>query len=490
MSGIQKFLKNPNVHPVIAGLAAGLYPVLFYYTNNYTLINSWSHLAFFVSVFLIVPVVGFSIAERLSRLKVFAKVQKLVLPFLNLFVFFFLLKVCLYAGLQRKMTVGIIVISFVLVWFFYRFFKKWVVIQLVLAVLGIFTLVPVVISQLAYSKEWLIQPDAIENAVFKKKPNIYFIQPDGYVSTSEMKKGYYDIDNTDFESFLDDQNFKNYPYFRNNYASTLSSNSATFMMKHHHYNEGSNFSEGINAREIIISNNSVLTIFKNNGYKTHYISEKPYLLVNRPKMGYDACNFSYKEISYVNTGFSGYGRDIVAPLRDFLNVDSEKSKFFFVQFFNPGHISNRKAVTLGKDKEKEAWIGSLERANEKLKEVVTLIKEKDPNSVILIMADHGGYVGMDYAQETAIKTADRDLIYSMFSSLLAIHWPNGVAPAMDENMNTAVNVFRVLISYLSENETYLENLQENGSYIIINDGAPKGVYQYLDDQGNVTFKKH
>lgn len=78
----------------------------------------------------------------------------------------------------------------------------------------------------------------------------------------------------------------------------------------------------------------------------------------------------------------------------------------------------------------------------------------------------------------------------MFSSQLSIHWPDGVAPEIDVHMVSAVNVFRVLISYLSENEKYLEYLQDNSSYMIINQGAPKGVYKYIDNKGNITFLKH
>lgn len=489
MNRIRKFLSSETVHPVLAAIAAGIYPILFYYTNNYTLINSWAHLAYFITFFLVVPIGIFSISAWLSKLKLFLKWQKYVLPFLNIFVFLFLLKVCLYAGLQKKITLGIFIVSCMIAWFLYKHFKKWVAVQLLLAVLGVFTLVPVVISQLSYSRKWMQQPDAIEQAVFKKKPNIYFIQPDGYVNFSELNKGYYNIDNSAFETFLENNNFKSYPNFRNNYASTLSSNSATFMMKHHHYNKGSNFSEGINAREIIISDNSVLKAFRKNNYKTHFISEKPYLLVNRPKMGYDMCNFSYDEIPYLGTGVSER-RDIFEPLRESIETDSDRSKFYFIEFFNPGHISNRKSVTLGKEKEKEAWVASLNRANDTLKKLVALIKERDPNSLILIMADHGGYVGMDYAQETEEKTQDRDLIYSIFSSILAIHWPDGIAPSIDEHMVSAVNVFRVLIAYLSENDIYLEHLQDNSSYMIINAGAPKGVYKYIDAEGKITFLKH
>ncbi|PKA83618.1 sulfatase-like protein [Ulvibacter sp. MAR_2010_11] len=486
---LQKFLQSPGTHPILAGVAAGLYPVLFYYTNNYTLVDSWGHLGYFTLFFLLIPIASFVTIDRISKIKTFAKWQKYVLPFLNLFVFLFLLKICLYAGLQKKIALGILIISAIAAFYLHKHFKKWIIIQLLLAAVGLLTLMPTVISQLTYSKAWLKQPDNIETAVFKTKPNVYFLQPDGYVNFSELRKGYYNINTSEMESFLVANGFKNYPDFRNNYASTLSSNSATFMMKHHHYNNGSNFSEAINARDVIISENSVLSAFKNNGYKTHFISEKPYLLVNRPKMGFDMSNFDYADIAYINTGFD-QKEDIFTPLSASIDLNPETPKFFFVEFFNPGHISNQKKNSLGKEGEKEEWLASLGRSNETIKKLVSLIKDKDPHALILIMADHGGYVGMDYAQETEIKTQDRDLIYSIFSSILSVHWPEGNAPDYDEKLKTSVNIFRILISYLSDDATYLNKLQSDSSFLIIKEGAPKGVYQYIDGEGNITFKKH
>ena len=42
---------------------------------------------------------------------------------------------------------------------------------------------------------------------------------------------------------------------------------------------------------------------------------------------------------------------------------------------------------------------------------------------------------------------------------------------------------------MSENKKYLNALQPNGSFVIIHKGAPKGIYQYIDESGKITFKK-
>ncbi|MCB0468975.1 MAG: sulfatase-like hydrolase/transferase, partial [Aequorivita sp.] len=352
-----------------------------------------------------------------------------------------------------------------------------------------FTLTPVIIKQLNYSKEWMIQPDGIETAVFKKKPNIYFIQPDGYVNFSEMKKGNYNIENTAFETFLTDNNFKNYPNFRSNYGATLPTNSSLFMMKHHYYNNGSDFTETIDARTVIVSDNSVLRILKNNGYRTFLLTEQPYFLTNKPKLGYDFCNFSTEEISFVTTGL-GNPRDVIKPFEDYLETYSEGPNFFFVEIFNPGHIINREAKSKGIAGEREHYIESLKEADKKLTELTKTILNKDPEALIIIMADHGGFVGMKSVEDSYTKSTDPDLVNSIFSSILAIHWPNGEAPKFDNKLKTSVNLFRILTSYLSENDLYLANLQPDESYIIIYYGATQGTYQYLDGEGNVVFKKH
>ena len=73
--------------------------------------------------------------------------------------------------------------------------------------------------------------------------------------------------------------------------------------------------------------------------------------------------------------------------------------------------------------------------------------------------------------------------------MLAIKWPNGEAPEMDSKLKSCVNVFRVLFSYLGNDQKYLQHLEKDGSYLIIKEGAEPGVYEYIDDSGNIVFKK-
>ena len=473
---------------LIAAIASGLYPVLFYYTNNFSLINSWKHLGFFICFFLLAPIVTFIGADMLFKRPSLQKWNKHIVPFLNVFAFLLFIQLCIYAKLQVWFTLGIILISLLFARFLYRLLSKLVVIQFLLAIISLFWLFPIVKNQLMYSSTWMQQPDNIEAVVFKKRPNIYYIQPDGYVNFSEIDKGYYRLDDDDFKNYLLESKFTLYPGVRSNYTSTLVSNSATFAMKHHYYNNGFNFSEIANAREVIVSDNPVLRIFNNNNYKTHFLAEWGYILTNFPKMGYDVCNFDYKEMSFISEGFETE-QDVMAPLETYIQEDPDRQKFFFIEIFKPGHVESKKHKTTGIVAEKELYISNLKMAHEKLKNVINLIQEKDPDALIMIMADHGGYVGFEYMLEIRKNTTDRDKLYSAFSTNLAIKWPEGMPLEFDPNFQTGVNVFRTLFSYLSEDTSYLEHLQDDGSYTIINEGAPKGIYKVIDSNGNITFKK-
>lgn len=481
------FLNSKRQYPIVAAIASGLYPLIFYYSRNFTMIDSWEHLGIFVALFLVFPIIVFKIADVFAKKSTFSA-GKYLLPFLNLFLFLFLLKIILFTGPQKKIILGILIFSAIVVYFFYPHFKKWILFQLILAAIGLFTLVPVLAQNLAYSHDWAQQPDAIEKVILKKKPNIYYIQPDGYVNFSELKKGYYNYDNTDFEDYLAANNFSIYPNFRSNYDGTLASNSSTFMMKHHLYSANAGHGEVARARDIVMGENMVLKILKNNGYKTYFFSEYPYLLMNRPSIEYDYSNFSYSEVPFFGSGLENK-KEILPDFKRILEEDADaQPKFFFVEIFNPKHIDGSSDGKNIVESKRTEYLRNLAKANGLLKETIGVILKNDPDALIMIMADHGGYVGMERPQQGNVKTDDENLVRSVFSSILSIHWPQQNAPAFEDSLKTSVNVFRILFSDLSENPSYLRYLEEDITYGLILKGAPKGIYELIDENNKVVFK--
>ncbi len=98
-----------------------------------------------------------------------------------------------YAGFDKKISIVVFIASLGFSFFFYKQVKKVIVIQLILACIGIYTLTPSILKEINYSNDWMNQPDDIENVKFAKKPNVYFIQPDGYANISELKKENYNV---------------------------------------------------------------------------------------------------------------------------------------------------------------------------------------------------------------------------------------------------------------------------------------------------------
>ncbi|GAL66244.1 hypothetical protein [Jejuia pallidilutea] len=68
-SQILTFLESEKEYPVIAAFASGLYPLLYYYNSNFTLVNSWEQLGFFVFCYILLPVVVFYLINTLLKKK-------------------------------------------------------------------------------------------------------------------------------------------------------------------------------------------------------------------------------------------------------------------------------------------------------------------------------------------------------------------------------------------------------------------------------------
>lgn len=473
---------------LLAALAPGLYPIIFYYSKNFPSVNSWDHFWFFIVAFLLAPIATFFLAEAIFRLKSLQKFQKYVLTFLNVFTFLFLLKVCYYIGVEKDKILLAFLIAAAIAFFLHKHLLKIIMLQFLFALAGIFNLVSTVVHFTSISEEWRQQPDNIASVSFKKKPNVYLIQADGYANFSELNRGYYNFDNSAFESFIAQQNFTLYPNYRSNYSTTIESNVTMFNMKHHYYNKSIAYNEIYNGRNMIITENPVLNAFKNNGYKTYFLTETPYLLINRPKMGYDVCNLLYSDMKYIRNG-ARRTKEIEAPLKEYSEEKIAQPKFFFIQLLNPWHVTSVNNAYKKEEEERATYLTNLQETNKILERSIKQIQKTDPNALIIFMSDHGGYVGMRHTGEKRTKNTDRDFQYSIFGANLAIAWPNGNKPSYDIKLKSSVNLFRVLFAYLSDDKSYLKNLQENGSYLIIKEGAEEGIYKTINGDGAIIFQK-
>ncbi|WP_282040650.1 sulfatase-like hydrolase/transferase [Winogradskyella flava] len=332
---------------------------------------------------------------------------------------------------------------------------------------------------------WLRQRDDIENVQFKSFPNVYMIQPDGYVAQSTMEKSPYNYQ-SDLFDWLRNNEFKVYDNFRSNYPASLTSNASLFNMKHHKFADMI-FPEieMANARESITTSNAVANIFKNNGYETYFIAEDEYFQQNKKQEVFDYYNIAIDDFP-LNSKGDDTVKDVLSDLKLVMH-DSDNPKFFFVEKLMPHHVGFYKTDE-SVVQERDRYIERIKEVNLWLKTTIKYITEHDENSIIIILADHGGWVGLKSFNHL-FSARESELITSTFSNISAIKWNGNLIKNYDTALRTNVNIFRVLFSALSENPTYLESLEDDSSYNLrLNSLGIKRVKKLIDGEGRIFNK--
>jgi hypothetical protein len=480
------FVESNKDVPFLVGLISGLYPFLFFYSNNYPSVNSWYHVVVFLLIY-----VGIPLSITLILYYIFGKIEKLsayrkhLLFVLLIFLTSLFMSQAVYMTLKKKILLGILILACIISKKMFWHYKKLIVLIAIMAVIPFFkTLINIYEGE---NLEWTKLDDDIANVKFRHKPNIYMIQPDGYVSRQVLEQKPYNY-KTDFYDWLGNNGFKVYKDFRSNYPASLTSNASMFAMKHHYFNDVIfPQMEMPNAREAILDNN-VVAILKNNGYETFYLGQDEYFQQNLAKGNYDHYNIKTKDIPLFTKG-DKVVRDVYADLEESININNDSPKFIFLERLLPHHV-HFNAQGDRKQAERKEYLDKIEQSNVWLIKAISLIKSRDKNALIIVLADHGGWVGMENAHEL-LSTNDKSLIYSTFGNLAAIDWNKFQHHGYDENLKTNVNVFRVLFSCLSENKSYLNDMQEDASYNIRpGNFISQSIHKLIDEKGNVVDQKH
>ena len=259
-------------------------------------------------------------------------------------------------------------------------------------------------------------------------------------------------------------------------------------MKHHYYrNINKSTAKTHRAMEDIVGDNNALRILNNNNYRTHLFTNNTFFLLNRKLKAYDFCNIPQSMIPFYKLGRLN-NIDIISDLEATLKTQSDAPNFYFIENTVPGHVRNTKRASRGVEKEREKYLESVERANDWLTSLISLIDEHDKNPLIVIMADHGGSVGLAYSSEIKERKLNASEISSVFSALMSIRWPNNEDP-QNLNFKSSVNLFRNLFYYLSEDPILLKSYQTDKSFIYIIENNFVEVYECLDENGEYGYVK-
>lgn len=481
-------VKSSNKYPYVVALAAGLYPLLHYYNSNFDMADSWVQLLFLVSLCLLLPLFLVLVSPLIFKLPFLQKFNKYRLATINLTMFCGLLSMLIFLS-NKKVIVLVLFTAGLLSLIVYKHLAKIIVIQLLLALMSFVSLLPRLWFISNYNADWTQLTDNITSVTLKKTPNIYVIQPDGFANFTTLRKAPYDYHDTNFEDWLGARSFINYPNFRSNYHSTVTSNSSMFAMKHHYLqNTYKGNLKTFGSQEVIVGDhNNVLKALKHNNYKTHLITDNSYFIINRKMSLIDYCNIDQSDVKLYDTGGIPEA-DILPDLEKVLSSATNSNNFYFIEKTIPSHIAYTQSSSAGIEKERIEYLQRLETASNWVKGLVTLIEDYDSNALIIIVADHGGYVGLTYTKEIENKQLTALETISVFSSLLAIKWPDQQVPA-ELNIESNVNLFRNVLSYLSEDEKLLDNLEEDKSYLPRYEGGKGVFYECINEDYKVVYKE-
>lgn len=392
------------------------------------------------------------------------------------------LSVVIYMGWRWKALIAVSILILIVSWFFGKHYKKFVVL---LGMMTVFALVKFTYNYftiITATSNWVTQTE-LDTIEFSKKPNIYLIQPDGYASKTALENAYYNYENDTFYDQLKQNGFLFNHTYRSNYGSTLTSNATLFTAQHHFYNYGNMDNELPNARNLIMGKNPVLSTLKNNGYATTAVLQHRYLLLNHPDVFYDHINITSSELSVLPNYL--YNADYVNDLKKFMKTASDQPQFYFIELLEPSHITGKKNVNSDRFQERNQYIKKLKNTNKQLLALIKHIGQQDPTAVIIIAADHGGYVGYNYTRESMLKTTnDMELKAGIFESLYAIRYSK--EDFSKPLPKSSINLFPHLFSLLSKDSI---PKKDNSSYQIIKSGKEQGVYRYYDNDGNATMEK-
>jgi hypothetical protein len=374
-----------------------------------------------------------------------------------------------------------LIVSFAVVYLFYLFKKK-----LVYTIVIIFMITEIVQISLNYElynsksnvskkvaqkvqnsdrlKKFLNNKD---NKIIKKK-NIYILVYESYVNLETHN--YYGFDNNEQVEFLEKLGFKVHHGIYSNASASASTTSKIWMIDGEFYppHDGPK-THWFNP--YMSGNTFAGEIFKSNGYKT--ISLKTHGAWWAPPMGWD--EYQPFQITKDSSGkilskilFEGYFRhdafnkqfdynDYLTAKKGYL-TSSEKNTLFFTHNNYPGHSGHSARCNID---DKKIYFEGMKKANTEMKDDVLNILNNDPNSIIVLVGDHGPYLTkncsglQDYYNASEINKYD---IQDRYGTFLSIYWPKDISD-VEHNIVMAQDIFPAILSKITNNNNLFNELK-------------------------------
>lgn len=500
--------KDVLENPYILALLVGLHPVLFYLSNNWYMSTLFLN---FIILFFVTLIAFFILSAFYLFLSLLGKkflthdrqrIIESILVFASILFWAYLLRGTLSAisgNQDGLLALGVLFLALVVAWFIprikiSRLNAMFLMLCLISVLSGLISIATTDSKGVAGSFESQSSQPANRQVTFTRKPNVYFIVPDSYPNREALAK-IYNLNNEKFYQQLESAGFSVYHSALANYTSTLNSLSSTFGMGHHYYRMSVGHNEVIGSRKYIASEqNPVVSNFKNNGYQVHYVHESEYLLTNGCFV--DLCSpnvlllgavdflipYRFKSYLGLSIGPSSFDEKIATSIDNTSMLD--QPRFTFAHSFSPGHSFSRNRTGIGLSEFRQGFFEKIHESNLMILKMVERIVQKDPNALIIISADHGGYgLGDHGITEKGVFPNEpvSHTILDRMGVLLAVRWPD-TAPAKVASIKTNANLFRLVFAYLSEDDSILDTSVPDDGYLLT---KPNTVYKVIRD-GEIT----
>ena len=298
-----------------------------------------------------------------------------------------------------------------------------------------------------------------ENAIIKRK-NIYILIYESYAGLETLN--YYGFDNTEHIEFLEKKGFKIYHGIYSIGSVSLDTTSRILeiegeISKHpRYYTSGNAFA---------------LNIFKANQYKTISLFPSPYYFGGYPI----SWSESYPKSDVKKIGskmitesiFSGHFRfDIFnkdfsyekyLQLKKNYLTSIKNPSFFYTHNNFPGHSEKSGKC---RTNEKEIYFTGLKKANIEMKTDVSDILKNDPNSIIVLLGDHGPYITKNCKdlRKYDINTIDKYDLQDRYGTFLSIHWPKDIS-YVEQNIMITQDIVPAILSNITKNKNLFNELK-------------------------------
>ncbi|WP_440651115.1 sulfatase-like hydrolase/transferase [Candidatus Pelagibacter sp. HIMB1495] len=309
--------------------------------------------------------------------------------------------------------------------------------------------------------------DRLEKFINEKKNeiidirNIYILVYESYPNIETLE--HYGFDNSKQINFLENNNFKIYSGIYSNAASSLASISRVFDIS-------GKLSK--NVRYYTSGNAFGLNVFKANGYDTVTIYKSPYFFGEYPitwdkfypkanikNIGGETITKAIYEGEFRFDIFDdNYSYEKYLKLKKKYLVSKPKKPILLYSHNGfPGHSSNSGKCSAN---EKQNYFNNLEKANIEMKNDINAIKNNNPNSIIILLGDHGPYLTKNC---TVLRNFNMDLIdkhdvQDRYGAFLAIHWPEKL-PIKQNDIELIQDIFPTILSNVTKNQKAFDELK-------------------------------